>query len=94
MVNKSNQVVCDMTKIILNDSKTLYPGYCEIRDGMLYRYDSNDPMNQLAKIKPWILHNKVEYKVIVHSEPCTDEKLQGKHFMSKIAMQKYLTTNK
>jgi hypothetical protein len=93
MVNKYNQVVCDQTKIILNDGKTLFPGYIEIKDNKLVGWDSNDPMNEEAKRKPWVLHNRVEYKFEVESENCNDPKLQGKHFMSRIALERYLSDN-
>lgn len=92
MVNSHGQTVCDYTKIIVNDGVTLYPGYVEVKDGMLYRYDSNDPLNELAKIKPYITHNKVRYKYIAKSKPCDNPKLQGKHFLSEKAMNRYLTS--
>lgn len=94
MVNKHKQIVCDLTKTILEDGVTLYPGYVEIKDGQLLRYDSSDPLNEMAKYKPWTLHNRIEHKFIAETEPCADGRLQGKHFMSRIAMQKYLTTDK
>lgn len=88
---ENNHVICELTKIILNDGVTLYPGYCEVKDGTLYRYDSQDPNNMIAVHKPWILHHRVEYQYVAHEEPCTDEVLQGKHFISKKALDKYLT---
>jgi hypothetical protein len=91
MVNKHNQIICDLTKIILEDGVTLYPGYVEIKDGMLKRYDSNDPINPK---KPFELHHRVGHKFIAEQEPCNIEKLQGKHFMSRKAMEKWLADNK
>lgn len=93
MVNKSNQVVCDLTNIILNDGVTIYPGYVEIRNGTIYRYDTKDPKNIEAIRKPWILHNRVEYKRVAVEEPCEDRRLQGKHFLSKKAMNEWLSQN-
>lgn len=98
MVNKHNQVICDLTKTILHDGVTLYPGYCEVKDGILYRYDSQDPNNEIEAsrdtrrgYKPGMLHHRVKYQYVAVEEPCTDEVLQGKHFMSKKALEKYLT---
>lgn len=88
---KNDWIVCDLTGIILNDGVTLYPGYVEIIDNILYRYESDDPMNVLKSYKPWVTANKVKYKRIAEEEPCDNPKLQGKHFMSKKAMEKYLT---
>jgi len=90
MVNKNSQVVCDYTKIIINDGVTIFPGYVEIKGGVLYRYDTNDPMNELAKVRPWILHNRIKYIFKAETELCDNEKLEGKHFMSKVAMNKWL----
>ncbi len=94
MVNKSKQIICDLTKIILDDNVTLFPGYVEIKDGFLISFGSNDPKNEEAEKKPFILHNRVEYKYETHREPCNDKKLQGKHFISKEAVKDYLTMKK
>ena len=90
MANK--HIVCSLTSIILNDGVTLYPGYVEVKDGKLTRYDSDDPLNEMAKIKPWTLHNRVEYKYVALQKNCTEEKLQGKSFISEKAMEEYLTS--
>jgi hypothetical protein len=89
--NKNKWIVCDETGLVLDDGVTLYPGYVEIKKGKLYRYDSKDPMNEVAKVKPWVLHNKVRYKYVAHKEPCKEKLLDGKHFMSVKAMRKHLT---
>lgn len=89
---ENKHIVCELTKIILNDGVTLYPGYCEVKDGVLYRYDSQDPNNMIAKYKPWVLHHRVEYKYIAHQEPLDDKRVEGKYFMSKKALDAYLTT--
>lgn len=91
-INKSGHQVCDLTSIILNDGVTLYPGYCEIKDNKLIRWDTHDPMNELALYKPWILHNRVQHKFEAEVEECTKKKLQGKHFISRKAMEEYLET--
>lgn len=91
MVNEHNQIVCDETGIILNDGVTLFPGYVEIKYGLLTRFDSRDPMNELAKQRPYVLHNRVEYIYPAQQEACDDERLEGKHFLSKVAMHRHLT---
>jgi len=90
---KNDWIVCDQTGMILNDGVTLYSGYVEIKGNKLYRYATDDPMNEIAKYKPWVLHNKVENIKVASKEPCKNKKLQGKHFMSVKAMEKYLTQN-
>jgi len=91
MVNKHDQVVCEVTNIILNDGVTIVPGYCEVTDGVLTRYDAKgDPNNVIARQKPWILHNRVEYMTPVIAKPRSEKELQGKHFISEIALEKYL----
>lgn len=91
-INKSGHQVCDFTSIILNDGITLYPGYISIEDNKLIRWDTTDPMNEIATYKPWILHNRVGHKYEAETEECTDEKLQGKHFVSRKAMEEYVKT--
>lgn len=100
-VNKYNQVVCDMTKIILEDGVTLYPGYVEVKDKALTVWDSDDPNNEIAQslnpnkgYKPGMLHHRVQYKRAVKTLPVNDPNLEGKHFISLSAMDKYLTTAK
>jgi hypothetical protein len=90
MVNENKQVVCDYSNVILNDGVTIFPGYVEIRNRTLIRWDSDDPMNELAKQKPWILHNRVEYARVAFEEPCDSPKLRGKHFISRKAMDAYM----
>lgn len=91
MVNKEGLIICDETKIVLNDGVTIFPGYVEVKDGFLIRYDTNDPNNELALVKPWTLHNRVPYMFEALREPMANEKVQGKHFMSKKALEKYLS---
>lgn len=93
-INKHKQVVCDKTGIILEDGVTLYPGYIEVKDNMLTMWDSKDPENERAKDVPYILHNRVEFKYPVKTLPCSQEQLQGKHFISLKAMESYLTKGK
>lgn len=93
MVNKQGFIVCDCSdcgNIVLNDKVTIYPGYVEVKDNVLTRYDSQDPNNAKRFNVPGILHHRVEYLVAVETEPCTNKKLQGKHFLSRRGMDKYL----
>lgn len=96
MVNKHKQIICDETGLILNDGVTLFPGYIEVKEGKLIRYDSQDPHNQIYEnakhpdFKPGMLHHRVEYRFVAEEESNSDKRLDGKHFMSRIAMQKYL----
>jgi hypothetical protein len=86
--------ICDETGIILNDGVTIYPGYLEIKDNVLTRFDSLDPNNDLVFIKRGILHHRVEYKQAIETAPCDDKRIQGKHFMSRLAMDRHLTKTK
>lgn len=92
MTNK-DWVICDLTGIILNDGVTLIPGYITIEDGIKYTYTSDDPMNELAKIRPWILHNRLAHQIVT-AIPCDNKKLQGKSFISEEAIKDYLTIKK
>lgn len=88
---KDSLIICDHTGIVLNDGVTLVPGYIEIKDNTLTRYASpRDPHNELAKVEPWRLHNRTEYKEPVETEYCIDKRLQGKHFYSKKAMDAFV----
>jgi hypothetical protein len=89
MVNDQGLVICDLTKIVLNDGVTLFPGYVEVSGGFITRYDSNDPFNFLATYKPWVHHNRVEYKTIASSRKTKQTWLNGKHFMSMKALRAY-----
>lgn len=91
-INK-DWTVCDLTGIIVNDGVTIMPGYVEIKHGYKYTHTSDDPMNELAKFKPFILHNRVKY-IEVKKEKCTDKRLQGKHFIREEAIADYLLTDK
>lgn len=93
MVNKK-LTICDETGMILNDGVTIFPGYVEIKENVLTRFDSPDPNNDLIHKKPGILHHRVEYKQAIETEPCKDKRLQGKHFMSRLAMERFLTKQK
>lgn len=93
MVN-DKLTICDETGIILNDGVTIYPGYLEIKDNVLTRFDSFDPNNDLIAKKIGILHHRVEYKQAVETAPCKDKRIQGKHFMSRLAMERHLTRQK
>lgn len=91
---KGKLVVCDYTKTILNDGKTIMPNYIEVKDGKVYEWTSNDPENTNKNRKPWDLHNRVEYATKTEI-PCPHSKeeieiCEGKHFVLKGAMGKYL----
>lgn len=87
---KKNWIVCDATGVILNDGVTIYPGYVEVLDGWQYTYTTDDPMNDLADVKPWILHNRIQYKR-VEKKRNRKKLLQNKHFVSEKVMTRYLT---
>jgi len=108
MVNEHNQVVCDVSTIILNDGKTLYPHYLEVDDGHVFRIYSNDPRNlkeeqekdlppQMRTVKPWDLKNRVEFMVREGFEhPYSEEtirKLEGKHFINATVFHDYIKHN-
>lgn len=57
MVNEHGQIVCDITKIILEDGVTIYPGYVEVKDGQMFRHFSDDPNN---KIDPFLTNSRGE----------------------------------
>lgn len=63
MINNDKFVVCDLTKIILNDGVTIFDGYVELHpDGKLYMHISEDPNN--ASPKPGIL----KYRLVDESK--------------------------
>lgn len=88
---KKDWIVCDLTGIILNDGVTIMPGYVEIVDGVKYTYTTDDPMNEIAKARPYVLHNRIKHKIVTE-EPCDDKRLEGKHFIREEAIKDYLTT--
>lgn len=90
MVNKEGQTVCDHTGIILEDGVTLYPMYVEVKNGRVLRYISTDPVNEEAIRKPYILHNRIEYKEVAENAGNQDIRLEGKHFISRMAMDEYI----
>ena len=65
MINEHFEVVCDVTKILLNDWKTLYPGYVEVKFGQLFQHYSDDPRNKIYPgMKGYtvgMLKNRVEF---------------------------------
>lgn len=93
MARKGDWTVCDLTGIIINDGVTIIPGYVSIDKGVMHIYTSDDPMNELALVKPWILHNRVKY-VETTTKPLRDRRLQGKDFISEEASHDYLTSKK
>lgn len=87
---RKDWIICDATKIILNDGVTIWPGYVEVIDGWQYTYTTDDPMNELAEYKPYILHNRIHH-IQVEKKRNRNKRLQGKHFASERVMAKYLT---
>lgn len=90
MAKKDNWTVCDLTGIILDDGVTISPNHVTIDDGVMYTHTSEDPMNELARYKPFILHNRVKYRQVT-GKPCKNKKLQGKAFITEAATRDYLT---
>lgn len=60
MINKHKQVVCDVSKIILEDGVTLFPGYVEVKNGIINVYYSDDRNNPIPN--KTLLKNRVEFK--------------------------------
>lgn len=82
--------VCELTKIIVNDGVTIIDGYVECDSKECRVYTSNDPANQEAKKKPYMLHNRVQFRQVKKIMPVKDV-LVDKCFMSEDAMREYLT---
>ena len=91
-VNKHKQTICDITKIILDDGVTLYPGFVEIKDGKIYRHYSDDPRNQNHNIKPWELKNRVEFRRVEEIEGIKVYKgiKNGLHFIDLDVYDKFV----
>lgn len=83
-VNKHKQVICDVTKIILDDGVTLIPGFIELKDGKVLEHFSDDPFIG----HPWELHNKVEYRRV--EEVGTAKLRNGMHFVDGDAYNKVI----
>ncbi|OGI38878.1 MAG: hypothetical protein A2612_01490 [Candidatus Moranbacteria bacterium RIFOXYD1_FULL_44_12] len=102
MINKDNFVVCDKTKIILDDGKTVYPGYIEVKEGREILHSSDDPRNNipqyLKKGKEIIrnpehtvgmLLNRKEFERTTVIGTTDNQVLEGKHFMNIPALMAY-----
>lgn len=98
MKHPEGYITCDGTKeaFILNDGKTLLPGYVEIRDGNVYQHFSDDPRNTPDPnnpLKPWDITNRVEFDREEYSGTA-DKELNGKHFLSLDVYNKYVSSQK
>jgi hypothetical protein len=70
MINKDKQVVCDYTKMILNDGVTIIPNYLEVTPNQITTHISNDPNNlkphamkvgmKLKRINIGLLRNRIK----------------------------------
>ena len=86
MVNKHKQVICDVTKIILDDGVTIYPGYIEVKKGKIYRHFSDDPNNLTDEI----LKNRKEYEIVKEGEEVKLDKRKTYHFVDRFVLNAYL----
>ena len=82
---RNEQIICDASKIILEDGKTLLPGYVEIKNGMILQHYSDDPAN---KGKLWELHNRIEYRRVEERGKAPSD-LEGMHFLDMDTMGKW-----
>lgn len=102
MINNNNFVVCDKTKIILDDGKTIYPGYIEVKEGKKILHFSNDPQNKIPqyinkggrmvrnpKHPIGMLLNRKEFEKTTIIETTANKNLEGKHFMNIPALMAY-----
>lgn len=88
MVNKHKQIVCDVTKIILDDGVTIYPGYISVKKGKIYTHFSDDPNN--SKKEKGILRNRKEYEVIMEGEDVKLDKRKTYHFVDRFVLNAFL----
>lgn len=91
MTNKHNQVICDRTKIILEDGVCVYPGYVEIKDGHIFTHTTDDPNNKITPgmrgFKAGMLKNRKEYERIEQSGK-NDRNIPEGHYISlDVAME-------
>lgn len=63
MINEHNQIVCDKKKVILDDGKTIYNGYIEVKGGEVFEHTSDDPNNNIFN-KPGILKYRKEFEQV------------------------------
>jgi len=78
------QVVCNVTRIILEDEKYLLPRYIEIKDGRILEHDSTTPYD--AKTRPGKLKTG---RVVKDLGPASKE-FEGKHFESISTFKRYV----
>ena len=78
-VNKHKQIICDISKVILDDGVTLLPGFVEIKNGSVFRHYSDDPRNKDTKLPPGSLKNRVEFRRVKEVEKAKVK--NGMHFM-------------
>ncbi|HNQ31718.1 MAG TPA: hypothetical protein PKJ68_04515 [Candidatus Woesebacteria bacterium] len=82
--------VCEQTKIIVDDGVTIIDGYVECDEALCRVWTTDDPSNVEAKKKPYVLHNRVQYRKVLKEFPAPAN-AQNKCFISTEAMDEYLT---
>lgn len=99
---KTNFVICDATKIILNDGVTIIPGYIEVSGNKIKMFGSTDPNNKLPRKDSFgrlknldKLRNRVKDEngksFIVEEDSETKHKVKGtKHFFSNSTFERYI----
>lgn len=106
MVNLHEQVLCDASKIILEDHVCLYPGYLEVKDGRVLQHYSDDPNNAIEQFltnergevtgtnPAWnatILKNRKEFRRVEDRGEAHDVLKAGHfHFINEEAMHKFI----
>lgn len=96
MVNEHGQVVCDITKICLEDGpdspgQCLYEGYIEIKDGLMYRHFTDDPNNAIEPFingtnipnpewRPGLLKSRKEFRHVTDPAPAPQGVADG-HYL-------------
>lgn len=110
MINQASQVVCDSSKIILEDHVCLYPGYLTVTGGQITQNFSDDPNNSVdpfiinsdgtakspnPEYKIGMLTNRKEFRRVEEVGPAPTELTSDTfHFINADAMDKYLESVK
>lgn len=58
MTTEQGFKICDFDKVVVMDTKTLLPGYLELKNGLITKFSSDDPNNNLPS-NPQLLKNRL-----------------------------------